>query len=234
MGADTDPFNQVREWWNRPPKVYAAPSEHLFETLGLARNIASGQYACGKGLVLVERIHPAAISRSRKNTQRLMQCLRTAVESTGEKHLERNSIQLGRGPYVLAACLSESVNSEPLQIQGQFIDLLDSKLSIITDPKVMPGQQTWLLDLKEVKGELPLALAAAGRIETWKTAGTSLSYTITSPQDIRVVTRILLPAPPQKVIINGDPVEALWHGPSQTVLIEHDGHPTPVRIVVKW
>ena len=234
VGADTDPFNQVREWWNRPPKIYAAPSEHLFESLGLARDIRSGQYPCAKGLVLVERIHPAAISRTQKDTQRFLRSLKTAVQHSGERYIERNSIQLRRGPYVLAACLSESVSAEALQIRGTFIDLLDAHLPIITDPKIVPGQQTWLLDLKEVRGEPPLALAAAGRIETWKTEEKRLTYTISSPADIKVVTRILLPAQPQRARVDGNPVKTTWDEPSKTVLIEHAGRPDPVDVLVEW
>ena len=163
-----------------------------------------------------------------------MQCLKTAVQHAGEKYIEQNALQLRRGPYVLAACLSESVSPDPLQIRGTFINLLDPNLAVIADPQVEPGQQVWLLDLQEVKGKPPLALAAAGRIETWNTAGSRLSYTVTSPANIRVVTRILLPAPPQKITINGKPTKSIWDGPSRTVLIEHDGHPDPTEVVVAW
>lgn len=234
IGADTDPFKQVREWWNRPPRVYAAPSGHLFETLGLARDVASGEYPCGKGMVIVQRIHPASISRSSQNARRFMQCLKTAVQHANETYIERNSLHLRRGPYVLAACLSESVSADPLTISGRFINLLDPNLSVLTDPQFAPGQQAWFLDLNEIKGKPPLALAAAGRIETWKTTKSRLTYTITSPADIRVVTRILLPAPPKKTTVDGKPAKTIWDRPSRTVLVEHAGRPDPIAVEVAW
>ncbi len=35
VGADTDPFHAVREWWNQAGQTYSSPSEHLFECLSL-------------------------------------------------------------------------------------------------------------------------------------------------------------------------------------------------------
>lgn len=234
VGADTDPFNNVREWWNRPPSVYAAPSEHLFDTMGLKRNLAAGAHSCGKGRVIVHRVHPASFTRSANHMKPLMQSIQQAVEHTGNPYIERNYFLLRRGPYVLAACLDESVSEDPLRIEGRYVDLLNNQLAVVTDPQIPPGQQAWLLDLDAVQGQAPLPLSAAGRIETWNAANKSLTYTISSPEKIQVVTRLLLPGPPQSVSLNQDDCPFEWDAVSETVLISHDGSPAPLNIEVTW
>jgi len=170
VGADTDPFNTVKEWWNRPPKRYRSPSEHLFESLGLSRTPAEGAYKSGKGLVIVERKHPAFFSRSKENGKRLLKLLRKAVEAAGGEYAERSSLLLRRGPYVIAASLAESAQEKPLRLKGKFIDLLDPALSVRSEVTVEPGSQAWLIDLEAVSNEPPSVLASAGRVEEWKPA----------------------------------------------------------------
>jgi hypothetical protein len=233
-GADTDPFNGVREWWNRQPKVFAAPSEHLFETLGLPPDLHEGTHPCGQGRVIVHRVHPASFTRSADHMRPLMQSIQQAVTFTGHAYIERNYFLLRRGPYVLAACLNESVSEHPLCIEGRFINLLDSRLAVVTDPQVPPGQQAWFLDLDAIEGDPPLALAAAGRIEQWQAEGKSLTYAISSPDQIQVVTRLWLPAQPRSVSLNREPCRFEWDAVSKTLFISHAGSSDPLTVEVTW
>lgn len=36
IGDDSDPYHQVKEWWNQGKRHYHSPREHLFEGLGLS------------------------------------------------------------------------------------------------------------------------------------------------------------------------------------------------------
>jgi hypothetical protein len=235
VGADRDPFHEVHEWWSRPAQRYAAPSEHLFETLGLARRPDEGEYRCGKGLVIVERKHPAYFSRSAENAGRLMVLVRRGVEAAGGKYVETNCLRLCRGPYVVATVMDESVTNEPLRIHGRFVDLLDASLAIRNEVVVESGRQVWLLDLDKVTPGPPLPLAAAGRIETWKPTGKQLRYSISSPEGVQVATRILLPERVAHVTVDGQPCgDVEWDEGSKTVLIGHAGQPEGVEVTVTW
>ncbi len=48
---DRDPYNRVREWWNRVPLHYRTPREHLFEQLGL-KGKETGLHRVGTGFVV--------------------------------------------------------------------------------------------------------------------------------------------------------------------------------------
>ncbi|MBN1347538.1 MAG: hypothetical protein JXQ73_32910 [Phycisphaerae bacterium] len=235
VGADTDPFNGVREWWNTSGQDYGAPSEHLFESLGLARKCAEGAHACGKGLVIVERKHPAYFTRSAEGAARLVGLVRQAVERTGGKLVERNHLLLRRGPYVLAACLDESVSGEPLKLTGRFVNLFDASLSVLTEVTVGPNGQAFLLDLDKVQGDPPMVLASAGRIESWRAVDRSLEYTTSAIGDVEVVTRLLLAGQPKSVMVDGKAWgDVVWDGGSGTVLIRHGVGAKLVRVEARW
>lgn len=235
VGADTDPFHSAQDWWNQGLATYQSPSEHLFETLGLERQPATGEYSYGQGRVLVQREHPAVFSRSKELADQLRSLVRKGVEA-GEGEgtwVERNYIRLRRGPYLIAAVMRESVSDEPLQINGRFVDLLDPDLAVRSELQLLPGQQAWLLDLDRTSGARPLLLAAAGRVETWQVAPGQLDYTISSPADIQVSTRILMDAAPMSVQVNGVPTDAFqWDEESKTLLVHHAGSPEPVAVRV--
>jgi hypothetical protein len=235
VGADTDPFHQVRDWWNQSSTPYATPSEHLFERLGLGRSPKEGEHPSGKGLVLVERKHPVWFSRSAEGSDRLRQLVRRGIEATGNSFVERSWIQLRRGPYIIAATMNESIGNEPLHLQGRLIDLLDPALPVRETVDLQPGQQAWLLDLDRVTAKAPAVLAAAGRIETWSPTADGVHYTITSPEGVKAVARVLLPAQPKAVTVDGKPcATSEWHEGSKTLLIRHAGSPKAVEVVITW
>jgi len=235
VGADTDPFHNVREWWNRPGRSYASPTEHLFESLGLERPTREGTYRCGQGTVIVERKHPAWFSRSAEGADRLRDLVRQAVQAAGGRWVERNHLILYRGPYRIAACLDESVGDEPLRLKGRFVDLFDADLSLRSEIALRPGQQAFLLDLTAVKDQRPCMLASAGRVESWNATPDRLRYSTTSIEGVRVSTRLLVPAEPKSVRVDGRPIEqVVWDANTRTVLIRHDGRPQAVEVELRW
>ena len=228
VGAETDPFNQASDWWNQGAVVYNSPAEHLFETLGLERKPASGTYAAQQGHVYVERCHPAFYSRSTENADQFRAVVRSAVEATGGIYHEQNSIQLQRGPYVIAAAFDESFTDQPLQIQGNYVDLLDATLPVLRQVSVPPGQQAWLLDLDKVSGPDMMVLAAAGRVENWVVDSQQLQYEISSPAGTLASTRLRLPAEPRSILVNGKACDAShWDDASKTLLLRHAVSPQP-------
>lgn len=235
VGAGTDPFHGARDWWNQGANQYASPAEHLFETMGLGRQPEPGMHKYEKGMAIISDRHPAYFSRSSENGQQLRELVRAGVEAAGKKFIERNSLYLRRGPYVIAAVVDESLSDEPLKLSGQFVDLLDPQLSARTEVIVGPGSQVWLLDLNAVEGARPLLLAAAGRVSDWKADNGRVTYSIASPEGIQVSTRILLDRPPTTVMVADQPIKTYeWDATSHTVLIRHAGHPSPVSVQLEY
>ncbi|MEQ8848261.1 hypothetical protein [Botrimarina sp.] len=234
VGADTDPFHAVREWWNQSGRSYSSPSQHLFECLGMPLAPDAGEFECRKGRAIVRRKHPSYYSRSETNAEEFRRVVRGAVESGGGDWEERNYLRLRRGPYVIAAVLDEAVSNDPLVMRGAFLDLLDPHLSVCREVTVRPGEQAWLLDLQAVSSKDPLLLAAAGRVEAWNCDGRRLTYQISTPEGIRASTRIRLSSAPARITVDGSPCQDVqWDEASRTVLLRHDGRPAGVEVSVE-
>ena len=58
---DRDPYNKVREWWNKAPLAFQTPRQPLFEVLGLPRD-ATGTHKVDRGVVIRADLSPAALT----------------------------------------------------------------------------------------------------------------------------------------------------------------------------
>ena len=234
IGGETDPFHDARDWWNTKPQDFKTPTEHLMQLVGLDRTPGEGKYTFGKGNVVIVRKHPAYFSRSKEKADELRSIVRECVEANGEKMIERNYFLLRRGPYLIAATMNESVSSEPLELQGKFVDLLNSDLQILDRSTITPGTQVWLLDLEKITAKAPAPLAASGRIEDWKAESNAVSYTISSPENVQIATRLLLANEPKMIAVDGNAVEFSWDASSSTLLLKHAGNPNGSNVRVEW
>lgn len=234
-GADTDPFNTITGWWNTGKNRYETPAQHLFEVLGLERKAGEGHYAFGKGQVFVQRKHPAYYSRSPEAADAYRAVVRQAAEAAGLSYREHNCLQLRRGPYVIAACLRESLSEKPLELKGLFVDLYDANLPVLDSVTLQPGQQAWLLDLNRLDRDKAQPVASAGRFETWKPMEHGVEFTLSVPTGVRIVSRLRLPQRPT-TISSGDRelTGYQWHQESRTVCFESPTGASRQQIKILW
>ena len=151
-----------------------------------ARPIAHGSairsYTFGKGHVFVQRKHPAYYSRSPEAADSYRAVVRQAADAAGLPYREHNYLQLRRGPYVIAACLRESINETPLELKGLFLDIYDANLPVLNRVTLQPGQQTWLLDLNRLDPDKAEPVASAGRFETWAQLDRGIEFVLSGPE----------------------------------------------------
>lgn len=235
VGADTDPFNTVSEWWNSGKNKYAAPSQHLMELLGLNRTVADGKYTFGKGHVFVARKHPAYYTRSKAAADEYRSVVKQAAEAVGLNYIENNFLQLNRGPYVIAACLEDSISDKPLELKGLFVDIFNAQLPIYETVSLKPGQCAWLLDLNKISSGKAEPVASAARIETWKDRDNGVELTLTSPKAVNIVSRLRLPAQPTKMTIDGKEFDNYtWDQTSKTLFFKSPAIEDVQNISITW
>ncbi len=235
VGADTDPFHKVREWWNTGVHNYASPAGHLLETLGLDAKADGGVYASGKGKVWVQRRHPAYYSRTAKAAGQYRDVVRQAFEAAGGAWHEQNFLQVRRGPYIIAACMDESVSTKPVVFEGQFLDLFDPTLEVQPKVEVKPGQRAWLMDLDRIRRDTPEPVAAAGRFEKWQVDGSRVSFEVRSAKGVNVVSRIVLPGKPKSFTFDGAAVTDYdWHAATSTLRWTHAGRAEAIAGEIQW
>src|SRR6218665_1335857 len=242
-GRDDDPFQTVQEWWNKDKFHYQAPSEHLFELLGLNKTVAQGVYACGQGTVSVMRQDPKEFVLQANQDKDYIETVRQLYEEKANagKLTFKNNFALSRGPYEIISVMDESVSEEPYTITGKLIDLFDPMLPVLSQKQVRPDEQAYLFNIdKAAAPNKPQVLASACRVYDEKAERASYSFIAKSPADTRNVMRILLPAKTQKVLIADANGVALaeaknsWEEFGKTCLLEFENSPEGVHVSINW
>lgn len=233
-GRDDDPYQSVLEWWNQNGNEYKAPSEHLFELMGMPRNAAEGTYEYGKGKVYVLRHDPKEYVLEKGGDAKLMETVR---EAYGKLNI-KNSFYLERGCYTLAAVVDESeAGDSPLTLKGKFIDLFDPELPVLREKTVKPGEQAFLFDISRVKDKKqPQVLAAASRQYDEQRTANSYSFVAKSPAQTSNVMRILLPKKAKSVKVEGTK-DCTWDWNSNdlnTLLLKFENNPDGVKVNITW
>ncbi|TKC07980.1 hypothetical protein FA048_12505 [Pedobacter polaris] len=243
-GKDTDPFQNVKEWWNTNGNTYKAPSAHLFQLLGIKESEDKQEYPVGKGKVFLVRKDPKELVMQTNGDTEFLANVKSAYENDAKagKLIFKNNFVLERGPFVIAAVLDENKQTEPLTLNGLFIDLFNPELPVIKQKTTIPGTQSYLFDILKVTNKnTPQVLAAAGRLEDQATTITKNAYSflIKSPAKTLNTMRILLPKKPKAITarVNEKDLQLLkneWDENSKTLLLGFANYSEGVKVNINW
>jgi hypothetical protein len=241
---DIDPYQRVMEWWNSDGNSYEAPSQHLFELMGLESDTPdTGEYSCDKGKVYVIREEPKEFVLNADNDSNYFETIQKAYETKPNKgKLEtKNSLYLERGPYVIAAVMDESISKDPLTLKGVFIDLFDPTLPVLKEKTIYPGEQAYLYDIEQVKNKKkPIVLCGASRIYNEVSKRGFYSFVAKGPLETNNVSRVLLPKKPSEVVVKNPAGEVItnaeheWDETSGTCLLKFENDPDGILVEIKW
>ncbi|MCL6457295.1 MAG: hypothetical protein K6T85_04750 [Gorillibacterium sp.] len=234
FGDGSDPFHQVKEWWNQSKKRYDRPEEHLFEALGLGVKPEAGEYKVGEGGVIFYCIHPAELAASVDGAELVRESVRRALVMRGETEglQESNHLSIKRGPYLITRVMDESCGEESIHYEGCFIDLFDSELMVRRDVILRSGDNSLLYDLN-AEGHSSPVVASSSRIRDERTEGGRLCFYSEAPKGITVSTRIRQNSRPGRITMDGKLCESHWDEESQTLLLRYPGKPEGTEIVVE-
>jgi hypothetical protein len=234
-GTDTDPFQQVKEWWNTDGKTFTAPSQHLFGLLNIHPEEGKSAYAIGKGKVYITRADPKEIIMTQGKDSSFIRLAQQAYkEATHAPLAFKNYLYLERGCYTIAAVMDESVNDQPLTIRGPVIDLFDPNLPVLTEKVVKPGEQAYLYATNRIfDKQQPKVLCGAARVYDERRTSGSYSFVTKSPSGTQNVMRILLPSQPKAIRVGDTENAGEWDAASHTCLLkfvnDHKGVPVSIR-----
>ncbi|WJH29556.1 hypothetical protein N6H13_01835 [Paenibacillus sp. CC-CFT742] len=249
VGDDSDPYHDIRAWWNldqeegRSGTKYHSPREHLFEQVGLKEKVG-GVHRIGKGGMVWLNEHPAEFTRSRAGADRLRQSVQDIIAELNPPAIQwqpRPYFKIRRGPYIIASALNESVCEEFLVIPGPVVDLFDSKLSVLSQVVLKPGEQALLYDVeagRPTNGEVSL-IAASSRIESLSESGTGFQFLAKGPARLQATARLYSKVKPvsAQYIVQGQAVSAAWEWDpdSQTVFVQYEhGNENHAEVHVRW
>ena len=92
------------------------------------------------------------------------------------------------------------------------------------------------MDLDRVKKDGPKVLAASNRTYDEEVSKNSYSYVSKSPVHTTGISRVLLPARPSSVLVNGTEVfdAGNWDNDSMTYLLTYENNPDGVSVKFVW
>jgi len=206
MDNDGDPYNAVRDWWNKAPLSFKTPRQHLFQTLGLPDDFIGSQKV-GNGLVIRQNESPADLSHRKDGGDVVRGAVKQAARSINLPWQESNALVLQRGPYVVASGLDESVPDAPFQrLQGRFIDLFDHRLSVLSQVELLPGKRAYLFDLNASTAKRIGVVAASCRVRDEVVDGRTLRFAASGIAQTTAVVCVVLPRQPKTISVNGQAV----------------------------
>ncbi|WP_057939191.1 hypothetical protein [Algoriphagus resistens] len=241
-GRDNDPFQTVQEWWNTNGNNFKAPSEDLFQELGMKAPFGEGEYSYGKGKVVILRKDPKEFVLEANSDTEFVNTVKKLVESrsNAEKLKFKNHFSLTRGPYEIISVVNENVDQTPYTIEGKLIDLFDPTIPVLDVKQVNPGEQAFLYNIANVKNpEIPQVLATAARIYEEEITKESYAFVAKSPLNTTNVMRVLLPGEAQVIAVqdkDGNPVESTssWDEASKTCFLGFENNPDGVHVKLGW
>ncbi len=237
-GRDDDPFQSVMEWWNSEGNDYAAASDHLFNLMGIESGAADGTYKYGKGTVRIIRQDPKEYVLAENGDKNFVETVCSLYENNAKagKVTFKNNFYLERGPYDIVSVMTESVSDQPYTVSGTLINLFDPELPVCKSADIKPGERGYFLDIARVRKGKPQVLASSFRTYGETKSGHSYSFTAKSPVQTSGIARILLPAAPSEVLVNGTDVfdAKNWDSLSSTYLLSFENDPEGVSVTINW
>jgi len=232
---DDDPYNSVREWWNTAPNTYATPRQHLFAKFGIPAD-ASGLFHVGSGVVLSERVSPAALTYQSDGGETLRGFARHAAAAIHLNWSETSVLVLRRGPYLIASGLDDSIpNAKPATLHGRFVDLFDANLRILPSVTLAPGFRGVLFDLNYTAGTVPRVAAAACAVRSIHAAPHQLTFAATGIADTTAAVRIQSRLKPTRITIAGQILPpSAYQVEDGTILLHFPNSVEPVPVEIQF
>ena len=241
-GRDNDPYQRVEEWWNTRGRHYEAPSDHLFESLGIRPSGDRADYKVGRGHVYVLRQDPKEFVMQTEGDVDFLSVVKRAYEQSAKagRLKWKNHFYLERGVYTLLSVMEGEgpVADHDVTLKGEYIDLFDPELPVLHEKTVSPGEQAFLIDLKKVKQRsLPQVVATAARVSDEVRTEDSYRLTVKSPIETTNSMCVLLPAEPKTVKVTNAQGESQacrqrWEKGSRILHLSFENHPDGIRVEI--
>ena len=199
VGDGSDPFMNIREWWNSGLNNYANPAEHLFEVLGLTRTPEEGEYKVGEGAVLFIKDSPKNFAHEPRKADDYYAKVKLMLASQGIETETSSKLILRRGAYFVTAVMDEG-DKEGGALHGSFINMYDHTLPVIENPELEIGSVGLWFDVSRIdKSENSSIIALSGRADKITQSQRSLSFTVMAPSQMNIAGRVWTKRPPKSI-----------------------------------
>ncbi len=190
VGDDSDPYHSVKSWWTGK---YASPAEHLFKVLGVEPKNEKERFEVGDGKVYVWKKNPAELCYSKQQADEYRALFKEAAKDRGYDWQEKNSIIQRRGTYTVAAVFDESVNNEPLELDGLYADMFTERFDITEKKVIYPDENVLLFDFSTIENDSLRIIGTGVRVYEMNEQNGSIHLKVHGGYDYDAYMRIRTP-----------------------------------------
>ena len=190
VGDGSDPYHNIESWWTGK---YSSPAEHLFKVLGIEPENEKDVFTVGDGKVYTWKKNPAELCYSKEQADEYRALFKSAAAEKGYIWKEKNSIIQRRGTYVVAAVFDESVNDEPLVLDGNFVDMFTERYELTASKSVRPDENVLLYDLSLIEDEQLRIIGTSVRVFELKEDDGKINLKVHGGCDYDAYMRIRVP-----------------------------------------
>lgn len=194
----------------------------------------------GKGRVISVGLPSAYYGTDEKGPQQLRDLVEYACRYTDVDYLETDLMAIQRGPFLAAHALDYGGNQT---LKGDFMDMFDESLPIISTKELEAGRSALLYDLTELrKADHPVLVHTGAnlRSQVIETADTT-SFIASGPTNSESASRFLGNGKyPQEIVVTQDgeifkDYVALWENENGSLLlkINHQAD-EEVKVTITW
>lgn len=237
VGDGSDPFHQMTSWWKK--SGYENPAQHLFEMAGIVRNPEDGDYTVGTGHLMIWNMRPANICLEKDLSGVWRKKIRRAVRTQQAEWEYQNHLTLHRGPYVISAVMTESVNDKPKHLEGLYADLMENRYVILHEKEIQPDDVALLFDFSKIEGKTFYIIGTSARVLEAQDQEKGLFLKLKTADRIHAYTRLRLRRPVEHLEAYGEDkksvdVRSEWDEESKTLLISYESTAQEVTIKADW
>lgn len=194
----------------------------------------------GKGHIISVGLPSSFYSQQTTGPDQIRDLVEYATTFTDVDYVETDLMTVHRGNYVVSQALD---CSDGETLTGNFVDLFDTDLSVITTQELAAGKSSFLYDITELlASDMPRLAYTGGTVkgEITETADTT-TFTIGGPTNTVSSTRLLGNGKyPESIVATVDGnriggIVTLWDNATNSLLVRVDHTADePVEITINW
>ena len=191
----------------------------------------------GKGHVVMVGL-PSALYAGVEGGSTFMRALTAyALQYTDFEYASTSLMVTERGNYTIAHAFGEDE-----YLEGEYIDLFDSNLTILNDPDVPKDDSVILYDISSIKRDIPRLGYTSGEVLSLVESAAKTTIKMTSAANVNVSIRMLLPKGiyPEKATATGAdgkeyPLLAYFYDKeNSSCLFKVDGNSDAITVDFEW
>jgi len=234
LGSDEDELDKADYfWWHK--LGYDSPVKHLLAQFNKTKT-RKEKWKFGNGTVIRKKMSPRDFAGSAMVSEFYLPVIEWAIKSSHIKggFKTPGNFCMKRGNIIIAHSEKKKISRK-----GKFIDIFNTKLPVINEINLKPGESGLYKDISEIlkHGKAPAVLHSTLRLVSQEYKNGELKFVVKGPEETPAAVRLF---PGSKILTaitavnsKGEKVKVEIKKDKETILLRFPNSPDGVTLMVK-